>query len=69
METPLYDIAKRIADAAGVACTSDDDGAYYTRMRADWTRASRVLGWKPTVSLEGGLGRTISEAKEPAIRP
>ena len=63
VETPLYDIAKRIADASGVVCASDDDGAYYTRMRADWTRAAKVLGWKPKVDIWEGLHACLGQSK------
>ena len=68
VETQLFDIAEKIAKAAGTICPPADEGTYYTRMRADWTRASKVLGWKPAVNVEDGLARVIDEAKVAAVR-
>ena len=68
VETPLYEVANRIAQAAGVPCTPADDDAYSTRMKADWRRAKRVLWWQPTVSVEEGLAKILSEAEVAAVR-
>lgn len=68
VETQLYDIATRIAEAVGTTCMPADEGTYFTRMRADWTRASKVLGWKPTVTVEEGLARILDETKVATVR-
>ncbi len=35
---------------------------------ADWSKASKLLGWKPTVTLEAGLSRFYSWAREVLTR-
>ena len=58
VETPLHVIAGFIAAQHGHICkTAASDTA--SRMCADWHRAERVLGWRPTVSLEDGLRRIL----------
>lgn len=62
-ETRVVDLAKAVIDA----CGSRSDVVYAPRRpwdrsahrRADVSRARRVLGWRPTVSLEDGLDRTV----------
>jgi len=61
-ETSLREIADRIAsayDTVVVPDSSKDSGP--TRMCADWSRAERVIGWKPTVHLAEGIRRMVSE--------
>ena len=61
VETDLEDIADIIADAHGVEC----EGLYSpdaTRMCADISRAKRILGWQPTMSVEDGLHAVCNEA-------
>ena len=68
VETQLYTVAKRIADAAGVACIPADEGTYCTRMQANWSRAKHILGWEPTVNVQEGLDAILNEAKITAVR-
>ena len=58
IETDLFTIASKIAKAFGVRMTVQPSGPP-TRMLCDWGRAQRVLGWRPKVTLEEGLERTI----------
>jgi dTDP-glucose 4,6-dehydratase/UDP-glucose 4-epimerase len=37
-----------------------DIGDYY----ADWSKAQRILGWQPQISLEDGLGRSLQYYRE-----
>jgi nucleoside-diphosphate-sugar epimerase len=59
IETNLETIAKRIAHAFGVELNIQKTSSQPTRMCADRHRAEQVLGWKPEVSLEEGIARTI----------
>lgn len=62
VEGSLMQIADHIASAYDTIVIPDagkDSGP--TRMCADWSRAERVIGWKPTVGLADGIRRTISE--------
>lgn len=65
IETPLSTIARIIAARydAGLLVLP---GGNVTKMRADWSRAARVLGWKPTIMLEEGLRATLGH---PQARP
>ncbi len=56
VETDLATIAKYIADATGTFFSTISN-ANATRMQADNSRARRVLGWVPTVSIMDGLDR------------
>lgn len=38
-----------------------------TRMRANWGRAERILGWEPTIMLAEGLSATLNQAKERSV--
>ena len=57
-QTDLGFIATRIAMANHVEVTTSLSDAP-TAMRADISRARRVLGWEPKTTLEDGLARTI----------
>lgn len=60
VETNLEKIARRIADSFGAEFVLDEAAVGGpTRMLCDWGRAQRVLGWRPEVTLEEGLERTI----------
>ena len=59
VETSLEVIANQVAKAFGVKVDIQAASSPPTRMCADWSRAQRVLGWSPTISLEEGLDRTI----------
>ena len=58
-ETELGAVASSIALKMGVPFTSTPSPTP-TRMLADIRRAERVLGWKPTISLEEGLDSVIA---------
>lgn len=58
VEGSLEAIGKQIAKAFGVSMTLQPSGPP-TRMCADYCRAQRVLGWRPEITLEEGLERTI----------
>ena len=62
IETPLHQIAGRIAAEKGFICKVAAN-ENFTRMQADPTRAKRVLGWEPTVTLEEGLNRVLAASK------
>jgi len=66
----MNDLWRRLAEVCG-----HDPSTYPVRyeevrpgdqrhMQADVQRAADVLGWKPTTSLEDGLGRTVAWARE-----
>ncbi len=61
-ELTVLDFARRIQEIVGSACAiefhelPEDDPL---RRRPDISKAKRVLGWRPTVSLAEGLGETI----------
>ena len=64
VETPLYAIAGRIARERGHICkTAPSDTA--SRMCADNGRAYRVLGWKPTKTIEEGLDAVLAAESQP----
>lgn len=59
-ETNLATVANRIAHNFGVVVGIESDAVGGpTRMCADLGRAQRVLGWRPEITLEEGLERTI----------
>ena len=62
VESQLGDVAKLIFHAMGseLTCTNADRA---TRMQADPTRAKRVLGWEPAISLKEGLSVICNSAK------
>ena len=62
IETDLETIGNQIAKAFGVRMTVQPSGPP-TRMCACYQRAERVLGWRPKVTLEEGLERTIKAWK------
>ncbi len=60
VETSLNQIANLIAVRFGRKITVEEDGiGGPTHMRADWSRANRVLGWEPQVPFASGLQETI----------
>ena len=61
VETDLETIGTQIAKAFGVSMRILPSGPP-TRMCACPQRAARVLGWRPEISLEEGLDRTIKAA-------
>ena len=64
VETNLGVIAARVASAFGAELViSEQPQSGPTRMCADWSRAQRVLGWRPEIALEEGLERTIEAWK------
>ena len=58
-ETPLHFVAGRIASERGFVCKVSPTETI-SRMCADWHRAERVLGWKPTKSIREGLNAILS---------
>lgn len=64
VETDLETIGSQIAKAFGVRMTVPPSGLP-TRMCGCYQRAERVLGWRPTITLEEGLDRTIQAWKYP----
>jgi len=64
-ETELFSIAQLIADATGAEC--DDSMGPSTRMKADRTRAQKVLGWEPKVDIWEGLRATIGTAEKVTV--
>ena len=67
VETDLATIAHTIADVHGVTCEEAYD-PNATRMCADNSRAKRILGWQPTVSVEDGLHALCNETKPQPVR-
>ena len=64
VEMNLGVIAARVASAFGAELViSEQPQGGPTRMCADWGRAKRVLGWRPEITLEEGLERTIQAWK------
>ena len=61
-QTQIGAIAQKIASELGAKFTCSSTG-HFTRMQADWSRAKRVLGWEPTVSIWEGLSAVLSDAK------
>ena len=62
----IAELAQKVADAAGFQGkitwdASKPDGMY--RKLMDSSRANR-LGWKPSISLDEGIARTIREYRE-----
>ena len=63
-EISLGVIARHIAQAFGAVYEADHQPqGGPTRMLCDWRRAQAVLDWRPTISLEEGLERTIESWK------
>ena len=60
VETDLATIGRLIAAETGALFSMAPVGTA-TRMCADNTRAKRVLGWEPTVSLRGGIDLTLKQ--------
>jgi nucleoside-diphosphate-sugar epimerase len=59
-QTELGYVAKYIADKMGAKIDFDDSKvAGPTKMQADNTRARKILGWAPKITLEQGLDYTI----------
>jgi len=59
-QTELGYVAKYIADKMGARIDFDDSKvAGPTKMQADNTRAKKILGWAPRITLEQGLDHTI----------
>jgi len=60
-------LAKMIAKKFGAEFTRVGDGSG-SRMRADYSRAYKVLGWQPNVKIEDGLDVTINatQVRSPA---
>ena len=67
VETQLGAIARQVAEAEGVPCglTNAPDA---TRMCAQYSRATKVLGWQPTKSVSEGLHVICDQAKAIAVR-
>jgi len=64
VETRLDAIASQIALSYKVNMVEEpSDGTGPSRMAADWSRARRVLGWEPKVTLEAGLQELIEANK------
>ena len=59
VETDLWTVANQVAKNIGVEVAIQHGASAPTRMCADYCRAQRVLGWRPEVTLEEGLARTI----------
>jgi UDP-glucose 4-epimerase len=62
VETSVNELLKRLAAAAGVTAESRNappKAGEQRRSVLDPSAAARVLGWKPTVSLDEGLRRTV----------
>ena len=62
VETDLGSIAFMISKAFKAELVTSP-ATVPTRMCADWSRAQRVLGWRPEITLEEGLERTIEAWK------
>lgn len=65
----IAELARKIADAAGFRGritwdASKPDGMY--RKLMDSSRANS-LGWKPSISLDEGIARTIREYREQTV--
>ena len=68
IETSLLSIVRMIIPGTGsVANNLMGSPTEGTRMQANWSRAKRVLGWEPTVTIEEGLSATLREAKAQPI--
>ena len=67
VQTPLWKIARSIANAYGVSLETHSAG-HPSHMQAEIGRAKRVLGWQPITSLEEGLNAVLSDAKVKSIR-
>ena len=63
-DTALASVAFAITEAHGVKLNATHDDSA-TMMRADNGRAERVLGWKPTVTIEEGLDRILHAQSSP----
>ena len=66
-EISIADLAQRIASLCGVSCTIERDeqrvrraGSEVERLCADNRKAAELIGWQPSVSLDDGLGQTIT---------
>jgi nucleoside-diphosphate-sugar epimerase len=63
-QTKLEYVAHRIARSMNAKLTfSDVETSGPTHMQSDSTRASRILGWKATTTIEKGLDITIARSK------
>jgi len=68
-EVPIRDLVNKIAELTETRAQLEIGALPYRpteiwRMYADSTRARKTLGWKPEVSLEDGLKRTIEWFRE-----
>lgn len=68
-EVPIRDLVHKIAELTGTHAQLEVGALPYRpteiwRMYADSSRARKTLGWKPEVSLEEGLKRTIEWFRE-----
>ena len=69
-ETPIRELAETIGAAAGFRGeirwdTTKPDGA--PRRFVDISRAGELLGWRPAVSMEEGVGRTVAWYRERGV--
>lgn len=67
IETSLETIVTRLSEHFGIPVELENvanDGP--TRMRCDWSRIQRTLGWEPTVSFADGLAELIGEERKGA---
>lgn len=63
-ESTLGSVAARIADVYGAEFSCDPENHYeVTRMQADVSRAKRILGWEPKVTIAEGLDALFAADK------
>jgi len=65
IETSLEVLARQISERFGVALVSEpSDGIGPSRMRAEISRAKRVLGWEPVIEVKDGIDALIDDTDE-----